>query len=169
MMVYGVTNPTSYPRLFVTGVDLATLEAAWGKLARDHTGYATWWNPRAKLRAREGVPHPTPSKGRGLEIAPYTPLLDRVANLDELVIDGKSVVAPGEWDPLPITIAIDGKRLRFTTRVDAPPVDEAAVLAKLREIWGEPTLLVDGAAYGNGRVLVRRIEPQRVEITYVAP
>ena len=119
--------------------------------------------------ARFDVPHPTPSKGRGLEIAPYTPLLDRVANLDELMIEGKSVVPPGEWDPLPITIAIDGKRLRFTTRVDAPPVDEAAVLAKLREIWGEPMLLVDGAAYGKGRVLVRRIEPQRVEITYVAP
>jgi hypothetical protein len=146
------------------------LEAAWGKLARDHAGYAVWWNPATKLRAREGVPNPTPSHGRGLELAPYASTLDRIANLDELVISGAPSVPPGEWDPAPVIVAINGKQLRLTVRVDAPPVDDVAVLAKLREIWGEP--VTEGARwwFGKGRLVVRRVDQvPAFEITYTTP
>jgi hypothetical protein len=156
--------------VFITGVDLLVLEAAWGKLARDHTGYAVWWNPATRTRARFDVPNPTPSRGRGLELAPYAPTLDRVANLDELAIAGTPSIPPGEWDPGPVIVAITGKQLRLTVRVDGPPVDEAAVLAKLRELWGEP--LVEGERwwFGKGRLVARRVDQvPAVEITYQTP
>src|SRR5215204_6028516 len=65
-IAYGSTIPSTFPRVFVTNVDLMTLESAWGTLARDHSHYAVWWNADAHMRARFDVPNPTPSKGRGL-------------------------------------------------------------------------------------------------------
>ena len=156
--------------MLVTGVDLLALEGAWGKLARDHAGYAVWWNPTAHVRAREGVPHPTPSRGRGLELAPYVSTLDRVANLEELAILGAPSIPPGEWDPGPVIVAITENQLRLTVRVDGPPVDEAAVLAKLREIWGEPATDSGRWFFGKGRLVARRVDQvPALEITYVTP
>jgi hypothetical protein len=174
LTAYGVTIPSGFPRVFVTNVDLLTLESAWGKLARDDAGYAVWWNPAEHVRARFDVPNPTPSRGRGLELAPYVSTIDRVANLDELAIAGLPAVPPGEWDPGPVVVSITeanpGKRVRFTVRVDGPPVDEQAVLAKLREIYGEPLAIDDRWTYGKGRVVVRHVEQvPAVEITYLSP
>jgi len=173
---YGVTIPTSFPRVFVKSeLDLLALEAAWGKLARDHAQYAVWWNPAAHLRARHDVPHPTPSLGRGLELAPYVSTIDRIANIDEMILDvnaGTIYVPPGEWDPAPVAVTVTdakpGRRVRFTVRVDGPPVDEAAVLAKLREIYGVPTEA--SGTWTFGRVTARRVALlPAVEITYLPP
>jgi hypothetical protein len=171
LTAYGVTIPSAYPRVFVTSVDLLTLESAWGKLARDHSGYAVWWNPAAHVRARFDVPNPTPSRGRGLELAPYVSTIDRIANLDELVIAGLPTVPPGEWDPGPVAVSItDAKRVRFTVRVDGPPVDESAVLAKLREIYGEPVADSGRWFFGKGRLVVRLVDQApALEITYTSP
>ena len=174
LTAYGVTIPTAFPRVFVTGVDLLMLESAWGKLARDHAGYAVWWNPAAHVRARFDVPNPTPSRGRGLELAPYVSTIDRIANIDELAIAGLPAVPPGEWDPGPVVVSISeanpGKRVRFTVRVDGPPVDERAVIAKLREIYGEPLAGDDLFTFGKGRLIVRHVEQvPAVEITYLSP
>ena len=145
-----VDLPSYFPRVWIqTDVDLMTLERAWGPLARDHAGSPLWWNPTARVRARFDAAHPTPSMGRGLELAPYEPLLPRLAKL-ETFQPGR--IPPGEWDQLPIlVISVDGG-VRFTVRVDGPPVDEAAVRAAL-----------DGK-----RASVRRVELfPALEITYL--
>lgn len=173
---YGVAIPTTFPRVFVAaGLDLLALERAWGTLSRDHAQYAVWWNPAAKLRARHDVPHPTPSRGRGLELAPYVSTIDRIANIDELLLDvaaGTIHVPPGEWDPVPVAVVVTAspRRARFTVRVDGPPVDEAAVLAKLREIYGEPTGGDGLWTYAGGRLTARRVETvPAVELVYLTP
>ena len=165
LTIYSVMIPSSFPRVFVKSkLDLRALEAAWGTLARDHAGYAVWWNPALGIRARFDVPNPTPRIGRGLELAPYVSTIDRIANYEEMVLDtaaGRVTVPPGEWDPAPVIVTVDTtavRRVQFTVRVDGPPVDEAAVIAKLDEIWGVHTVVGNAWTYAKGRVTVRRVE-----------
>jgi len=85
---------------------------------------------------------------------------------------GTIYVPPGEWDPAPVAVTVTdakpGRRVRFTVRVDGPPVDEAAVLAKLREIYGVPTEA--SGTWTFGRVTARRVALlPAVEITYLPP
>jgi hypothetical protein len=164
---FAIAVPSYYPRIWLSSdIDQMTLEAAWGPLARDREGQALWFAPN--LRVRFDAQHPTPRFGRGIELSSYVSTLDRVENLPELV--DAEMIPPGEWDRVPIKVTVVGKQLRFMTGVDAAPVDEAAVRARLDAQYGAPVEEAGRWSYAKGLVTLRRVdESARVEITYLAP